>query len=157
MYVLVQPAPVFTGKVPVRLVFVLHAALPARARRGDGSRCFCEGFKGLRVKGAIPGVELSRLDLIERRGRGALAFFVFVASRDWTGGRVAHPAAALHAVIRCRRGEAAAQEPRSCPFVLGGAFRLRVVGGRALPAAGALVTSSFPRIMAVGGFFLGFG
>ena len=69
-HVLVQPAPVFTRKVPVRLVPVLHAALPARARRGDGSRCFRAGFKGLRVKGAVPGVELYCLHPFEgRRGR----------------------------------------------------------------------------------------
>ena len=55
-----------------------------------------------------------------------MAFFVFVASRDWTGGRVAHPAAALHAVIRCGRGEAAAAEPFDRALVLGGAFRRRV-------------------------------
>ena len=50
-----------------------------------------------------------------------------------TGSGLAHSAAALHAVIRCRRGKAAAQEPRSCPFVLGGVFRLRV-GVRAAAA-----------------------
>ena len=44
------------------------------------------------------------------------------------GSGLADFAAAVHAVIRCRRGAAAAAEPRSCPFVLGGAFRLRVVG-----------------------------
>ena len=73
MHILVQPAPVFTRKVPVRLVPELHAALSPRARRGDGSRCFRAGFKGLRVKGAVPGVELYCLDPFERRRRGALA------------------------------------------------------------------------------------
>ena len=78
MHLLVQPAPVFTRKVPVRLVPVLHAALPARARRGDGVRCICSGFEGLRVKGASPGVELHRLYSIERRRRRAVAVLACV-------------------------------------------------------------------------------
>ena len=45
-----------------------------------------------------------------------------------TGSGLAHSAAALHAVIRCRRGEALAAEPFDRARVLGGALRLRVVG-----------------------------
>ena len=48
-----------------------------------------------------------------------------------TGSGLAHPAAAVHAVIRCRRGEAAAAEPGRGALVLG--FRLlRVDGVRAV-------------------------
>ena len=111
MYILVQPAPVFTRKVRVRLVPELHAALLARARRGDGARRFCEGFESMRVEGASPGVELYCLYPFERRGRGALALRVFVGAGARTGSGLAHFEAAVHAAARRGRGEASPAEP----------------------------------------------
>ena len=133
MYILVQPTPVFTGKVPVRLVPVLHAALPARARRGDGVRCFCAGFKGLRVKGASPGVELYCLHTMEGRRRRAMAVFVPLEARPGQRGGLVNIAATLHAAARRGRGEAAGAEPGRGARVL--AFCLRAgVGVRAAHA-----------------------
>ena len=126
MYILVQPAPFGSNDVPVRLVPLVHAALPARARRGDGFRCFCAGFKGLRVKGAVPGVEFSRVHLNEG-GRGrAVAFLFSLAAGPRPRGRVSHPEEALHAVIRCGRGEASVSEPFDRALVLGALRRRRV-------------------------------
>ncbi len=55
-----------------------------------------------------------------------MAFFFFVAARDWTGNRLAHSAAAVHAVIRCGRGEASVSEPFDRALVLGALRRRRV-------------------------------
>ena len=56
---------------------------------------------------------------------------VFVGAGGWPGSGLADPAAAVHAAAGCGRGEAAAQEPRSCPFVLGGSVRRAGVRGAA--------------------------
>ena len=84
----------------------------------------------MRRGGASPGVELYCLDLIESRGRGALALPIFVGAGARTGSGLAHSAAAVHAVIRCGRGEAACAEPGRGALVLG--FCLRVDGVRAV-------------------------
>ena len=62
-----------------------------------------------------------------------MALLTLVAARPGPRGGVAHPAAAVHAVIGCGRGEAAVSEPFGRALVLG--FCLRVgVGVRAAHA-----------------------